>query len=212
MPALGKGIKPHPLISNLPAKGDRAARAMWQDATESETTNRLIWITNFPDTRYLFPRPYLRAWAENHSDYRPRFLFPEVGKPSKPRITECDEEHKRWRACGEDIQQERSSLIEESTVMFPNKNGNPQAALQEAGRQAANFQHAERNQLYNEVVNQVQHLWEGGDLRKHSDMANDFKAKEKYSLLSLDTLRKKLADLARMMGHPELVRGTKKKG
>lgn len=92
MPALGKGIKPHPLISNLPAKGDRAARAMWQDATESETTNRLIWITNSPDTRYLFPRPYLRAWAENHSDYRPRFLFPEVGKPSKPRITERDEE------------------------------------------------------------------------------------------------------------------------
>ena len=108
IPVLGKGIKPHPLISNLPAKGDRAARAMWQDATESETTNRLIWITNFPDTRYLFPRPYLRAWAENHSDYRPRFLFPEVGKPSKPRITERVEEHKRWCACGKEIQQERT--------------------------------------------------------------------------------------------------------
>lgn len=79
MPAFGQGVKPHPLIPNLPAKGDRAARAMWQDATESETTNRLIWLTNYPDTRYLFPRPYLRAWAENHSDYRPRFLFPEVG-------------------------------------------------------------------------------------------------------------------------------------
>lgn len=91
-------------------------------------------------------------------------------------------------------------------------NGNLQAALQEAGRKSAKLQHAERNRLYGEVVNEASLLWKKGDPRKHSYLANYFKANEKYSLLSPKTLRVKLADLARTMGHPELVKGAKKKG
>ena len=103
MPVLGKGIQPHPVIKGLPAKGGRAARAMWSDIEQG----RLIILTEWPDTRYLIPRVYLRAWAETYSVFRPRFLFQDAAKPKKPRISEREAEHKRWRTCAEEVKTER---------------------------------------------------------------------------------------------------------
>lgn len=103
MPILDKGIEPHPVIAGLPAKGHRAARAMWNDIKQG----RLIILTEYPDTRYLIPRAYLRAWAETYSDFRPRFLFQDAAKPPKPRASERKYEHERWRTCAEDIKEER---------------------------------------------------------------------------------------------------------
>lgn len=74
MPMLGKGIQPHPVIKGLPAKGERAARAMWGDITEG----KLVILTEWPDTRYMIPRSYLRSWAESYSKFRPLFLFEEL--------------------------------------------------------------------------------------------------------------------------------------
>lgn len=103
MPILGKGIKPHPVIDGLPAKGNRAARAMWRDIAQG----RLIILTEWPDTQYLIPRTYLRAWAEIYSDLRPRFLFQDAVKPPKPRVSERKAEHETWRTCAEIIKNER---------------------------------------------------------------------------------------------------------
>lgn len=103
MPILGKGIKPHAVIAGLPAKGQRAARAMWSDIEQG----RLIILTEWPDTRYLIPRAYLRPWAETYSDFRPRFLFQDGVKPPKPRISEREAEHERWKTCAEKVKAER---------------------------------------------------------------------------------------------------------
>lgn len=104
MPILDKGIEPHPVIAGLPAKGHRAARAMWNDIKQG----RLIILTEYPDTRYLIPRAYLRAWAETYSDFRPRFLFQDAIKPPRPRISERKTEHERWKTCAEKIKEERN--------------------------------------------------------------------------------------------------------
>lgn len=74
MPTVGNGIPPHPVIKDLPARGQHAARAMWQDITQ----NRLIILTDWPDTRYKIPRKYLRLWAEERGGYKPLFLFQEL--------------------------------------------------------------------------------------------------------------------------------------
>lgn len=104
MPLLGKGIAPHPVIPNLPAMGQRAARAMWLDIKES----RLVILTDHPDPRYRIPREYLRAWAIQHGPWRPRFLFPdEIATKPKRRVTERADEHARWARCAEQIRRER---------------------------------------------------------------------------------------------------------
>ncbi len=82
--------------------------------------------------------------------------------------------------------------------------------LADAGRRNANLQHAERNRLYAEIRETVRQLWAKGDPRLHSDMAGHFHGQ--HPSLSLAELRKKLADLAREINRPDLIRGTKKKG
>lgn len=104
MPAVGKGIQPHPVIEGLPAMGQRAARAMWLDIKAS----RLVILTDPPDPRYRIPRQYLRAWAIEHGPWRPRFLFPDetIARP-KHRVTERSDEHARWKGCAAQIRRER---------------------------------------------------------------------------------------------------------
>lgn len=85
-----------------------------------------------------------------------------------------------------------------------------QAVISEEGKRNAGIQHAERNRLYVEVLNQARRLWENDDHRPHSTMAQYFKSQ--YPLLSVSTLRNKLADLARNMGRQDLINGLHKKG
>ena len=73
MPQLGKGIKPHPVIPGLPARGDRVARALWLDIKNS----KLVILSDPTDDYYRIPRVCLRTWAEQRN-HRPPFLFPEL--------------------------------------------------------------------------------------------------------------------------------------
>lgn len=118
MPALGKGIQPHPVIKNLPALGYDFANAAWKAICDGS----LIILTKFPDKHYKIPRAYLKKWVEQNFPDRPRFLFhdidksqnssPETGQypqraKNRQRNTERSFEHERWKKCGEEIQQGR---------------------------------------------------------------------------------------------------------
>lgn len=84
------------------------------------------------------------------------------------------------------------------------------AVIREEGKRNATLQHTDRNRLYGEVREEVRQLWKNGDPRLHSDMANYFKAKEKYSHLGIEKLRKNLIALANEINRPDLIKGTKK--
>lgn len=83
------------------------------------------------------------------------------------------------------------------------------AYLSEIGRQNANIGHADRNQLYRDVVDQVRQLWKSGDPRMHSDMAKHFY--KQHPSLSPNELRRRLVALANEINRQDLIRGTKKK-
>lgn len=86
MPNYGISLKPHPVIQGLPARGQRAARAMWKDIWDHESDNRLLILTEWPDTHYKIPRKYLREWADKRGE-KPSFLFPERRIQASERLT-----------------------------------------------------------------------------------------------------------------------------
>jgi len=58
----------------------------------------------------------------------------------------------------------------------------------------------ELNQRYQEAVQLAKELWEKGDPRWHHQMARDLIKEGRFSMLSYDTLKKKLLPIAEQYG------------
>jgi hypothetical protein len=131
--------------------------------------------------------------------------------PYDPRLKRPDV--LRWLEKRGELPNQWAHYLEKSNPLSEGKTQRAtetQIVLTEAGKRNAALQHADRCRLYGEVREEVRQLWKNGDPRLHSDMAQHFKSK--HPSLSLSTLRKNLADLARDMERQDLIRGLKKKG
>jgi len=140
-----------------------------------------IYCPNDPLWNFsIINRTDLLAWCESRK-IRPPLLFPNQTQPD----------------------QENPNA---PVALSPNF----KATLREAGKQSANLQHAEKNQLYHKAIAFAKQQWEGGDKRLHSEMTAFILGMPEYAALSKTALLGRLRKLAISLDKPYLVKGIKK--